>query len=29
MDVPLLIALFTFLAVLLASSAVFLYMNSR
>lgn len=29
MDVPLLVALFTFLAVLLASSAAFLYMNSR
>ena len=29
MDVPVLVALFTFLAVVLASSAVFLYMNSR
>lgn len=29
MDVPILGALFTFLAILLASSAVFLYMNSR
>ena len=29
MDVPLLVALLTFLAVLLASSAAFLYMNSR
>lgn len=29
MDVPLLVALFTFLAVVLASSAAFLYMNSR
>src|SRR5215467_6903725 len=29
MDVPLLVALFTFLAVVLASSAAFLYMNSK
>ena len=29
MDVPLIVALFTFLAVVLASSAVFLYLNSR
>lgn len=29
MDVPLLVAVFTFLAVVLASSAAFLYMNSR
>ena len=29
MDLPLLVALFTFLTITLASSAVFLFMNSR